>query len=321
MDEFEIINKYLKKLTAKNPGAFNLSDDIFYDQKSSLAVTIDTYNEGVHFLNLKKPYLLIKKIIRSSISDLICKGVNPKYIFISVSGNKNIFNKLTLKKLTDSIQQEQKKFGFLLSGGDTSFSKKISFTVTCLGFSKKIIKRNNAKINDNIYVTGNLGDSFIGLNILKKKIKTNNNFKKYFLKKYYLPVIQVNFSKYLIKYANTSMDISDGLFADLSKLIKNQNLGFEIDIKKVKISKNLSTLLKINKSLKLKNIISQGDDYQILFTANSKYHNEIETLSNRIKLPITKIGKIIYGRNNIKILNGQKLLKIPKFLGYLHSFK
>ena len=56
-------------------------------------ISIDTYNEGTHFLDFKKPDLVIKKIIRSSISDLICKGVLPKYYFISGSGNKKTFQK------------------------------------------------------------------------------------------------------------------------------------------------------------------------------------------------------------------------------------
>ena len=62
-----------------------------------------------------------------------------------------------------------------MGGGDTVFSKKLSFTITTIGYSKKIINRNNARLDDDIYVTGNLGDSFIGLNILKKKIKVKNN--------------------------------------------------------------------------------------------------------------------------------------------------
>ena len=107
-------------------------------------------------LILKDPELVIKKIIRSSISDLICKGVKPKYYFISGSGNNKSFSKSNLIKVSKSLKQEQKKYNVILSGGDTVWSKKLSFTITTIGFSKKIIFRNNAKLNDNIYVTGNL---------------------------------------------------------------------------------------------------------------------------------------------------------------------
>ena len=110
---------------------------------------------------------MIKKVIRSSISDLICKGVKPKYIFISGSGNKKIFNKKNLNLISNSIKQEQHKLNIKLSGGDTVFSSKSSFSIVSVGFSDKFVKRNKVKKNDDIYVTGNLGDSFVGLNILK----------------------------------------------------------------------------------------------------------------------------------------------------------
>ena len=84
MDEFQLFNKYFKKLTKNNIFAKNLNDDVFYDQKKKLVVSIDTYNEGIHFPNFKFPDLVIKKIIRSSLSDLISKGVKPTYYFISV---------------------------------------------------------------------------------------------------------------------------------------------------------------------------------------------------------------------------------------------
>ena len=169
MHEFQIIKKYFSKLSNKNKSSLNLNDDVFFNKSRKLVISVDTYIEGVHFINFKKPDLVIKKIIRSSISDIICKGVKPKYYFISGSGNKKSFSSYNLKKITKSLKQEQNKFNISLCGGDTVYSNKLSFTITSIGFSKKIILRNNAKLNDDIYITGNLGDSFAGLSILKKK--------------------------------------------------------------------------------------------------------------------------------------------------------
>ena len=169
MNEFELIKNYFQKLTKNNPSALKLNDDVFFDKKNKIVLSVDTYNEKIHYLNFKNPKLLIKKIIRSSLSDLICKGVNPTYIFLSGSGNKKHFNKKNLKLISKSINEEQRKYNFKLSGGDTTKSKLSSFTVVSLGLSKKIIKRNKVLVGDDIYVTGNLGDSFIGLGVLKKK--------------------------------------------------------------------------------------------------------------------------------------------------------
>ena len=98
MDEFELIKKYFQTNSINNPGAKKLNDDVFFDKKNKLVVSVDTYNEGIHFLDFKNPSLVIKKVLRSSISDLICKGVNPKYYFISGSGNKRSFSKKKIEE-------------------------------------------------------------------------------------------------------------------------------------------------------------------------------------------------------------------------------
>ena len=215
MHEFQLINKYFLKLSKENKSSLNLNDDVFFDKSKNLVVSVDTYVEGIHFLNFRKPEFVIKKIIRSSISDIICKGVKPKYYFISGSGNKKTFSSSNLKKISRSLNQEQNKYGIFLCGGDTVYSNKLSFTITSIGFSQKIIFRNNAKLDDDIYVTGNLGDSFVGLNILKNKISIDKSLNKYFKKKYYLPNLYLELSNKLLTFANTSIDIYDGLIADL----------------------------------------------------------------------------------------------------------
>ena len=100
MDEFELIKNYFQKISNNNPNAKKLNDDVFFDKKNKLVVSVDTYNEKIHFPDFKSPNLVIKKIIRSSISDLICKGVKPEYYFISGSGNKNHFKKKNLKMIS-----------------------------------------------------------------------------------------------------------------------------------------------------------------------------------------------------------------------------
>jgi thiamine-monophosphate kinase len=319
MHEFELIKKYFSKLSKKNKSALNLNDDVFFDKKKELVISIDTYNDKIHFIDFKKPDLVIKKIIRSSISDLICKGVQPKFYFISGSGNKKSFSNNNLLKISKSLKQEQKKYGIFLCGGDTTFSNKLSFSITSVGYSKDIIYRNKAKINDDIYVTGNLGDSFIGLQILKKKIKFNKKINDYFVKNYYEPNIQINFTKELLKLANSSIDISDGLIADLEKMLNNQNLSYQINEHKIPISKFLTMIVKDQK-LKKSQLISNGDDYQILFTASPSKARIIENKSKLLQVKITKIGKIISGFSKSSIINQKGKQILIKNKGYAHQF-
>ena len=319
MHEFQLINKYFSKLSNKNKGSLNLNDDVFFDKSKNLVVSVDTYIEGVHFVNFKKPDLVIKKIIRSSISDIICKGVKPKYYFISGSGNNKSFSSTNMKKISKSLEQEQNKYSIFLCGGDTVYSNKLSFTIVSIGFSKKIVFRNNAKLNDDIYVTGNLGDSFTGLKILKKKIKTNYSLRKYFENKYYLPILPLKLSNKLLSFANTSIDISDGLVTDLEKLINKQKFSYKLDLNSIPISKNLKKMM-FQKKLDKISYVSQGDDYQILFTANSAKSRIINKTAKSLGVKISKIGKICSNSEKSQIID-QKGNKIAlKTKGYYHRF-
>tara|TARA_B100001063_G_scaffold22285_1_gene16995 strand:+ start:88 stop:1047 length:960 start_codon:yes stop_codon:yes gene_type:complete len=319
MHEFQIIKEYFSKLSKINKSSLGLNDDVFFDKSKNLVVSVDTYIEGSHFPNFKNPGLVIKKIIRSSISDIICKGVKPRFYFISASGNSDHFSKKNLEKISKSLKEEQKKYKIFLGGGDTVFSNKLSFTITSVGFSTKIIFRNRAKINDDIYVTGNLGESFTGLKFLKNKIKSNNYVKNYFINKYFKPDLNLKLIHKLNYFANTSIDISDGLITDLEKLINKQKLSYKLYLDDLPISKNLNKLI-IKKKLKKISFVSQGDDYQILFTASQAKHRIITKTANSLGIKISKIGKICPLSQKSQIID-QKGKKINiKNKGYFHKF-
>ena len=318
MNEFILINKYLKPLTKKNLGSMNLNDDIFYDNKKKIAVSVDTYVQGVHFVS-NDPNHFLKKVIRSSLSDLYCKGINPKFYFLSFAFNKNFPTHLRLSKIKKILFSEQKKFNILLSGGDTTFSKNLVITVTVMGYSKKKpVFRKGSSINDDIYVTGNIGDSFVGLNIIKKKMNFGKS-NKYFQKKFYEPDLPYKLTPFLSEIASSSIDLSDGLGQDLKNLCKNSNHGAFIDLNLIPLSEKLIHLIKLNK-LDLKNVFSNGDDYQILFTSNVKNRSKINVLEKKLKMKISRIG-YINSNNNITFKYFNKIFKLnAENMGYKHKF-
>jgi thiamine-monophosphate kinase len=319
MLEFELIKNYFQKLSKKSPGALNLNDDVFFDKKNKLVVSVDTYTEGNHFIDFKKPELVIKKIIRSSISDLICKGVQPRYYFISGSGDKKSFSKSNLLKISKSLSQEQNKYKIILSGGDTVFSNKLSFTITSIGFANSIVYRNKAKINDDIYVSGNLGDSYLGLLVLKDKLKLNHHLTKYFINQYFIPNIQLKLTDQIKKFANTSIDISDGLLADLDKMINNQKLSYKLFLDDIPISNNLKKVLDLKKLSKI-NHVSNGDDYQVLFTASQNKRRIIKKIASNCGVKLTKIGSIQSHVEKSHIIDGKNVQITLKNKGYFHKF-
>ena len=309
MNEFEIIDKYFSKLTKNNRGSFNLKDDIFYDYNKKIAISVDTYVDKIHFMGFKHPNLVIKKCLRSSLSDLICKGVNPKYYFIASAGNSKHFTKINLSKISKALKSEQKKFSIKLSGGDTTYSNTLSFTFVVIGYSTTLpVLRNGAKLNDDIYITNTVGDAFLGLYIIKKNKKILNH--KYFVNSFYLPNIPYKFGKKMCLFANAAIDISDGLFQDINHLMENSKFAYDLDLNKIPISVNLAKYLKKNNKKK-KSFVSNGDDYQILFTAMKNKSNLIKRIAKKTNTLITKIG----------VIKKQNIKKTIKNQGYLHKFK
>ena len=269
---------------------------------------------------MKNPNLVIKKALRGAISDLICKGIIPKYYFMSCSGNKKHLTKTNLAKIQLALKEEQKKYSIFLAGGDTSRSNKLSITVSVVGYSKtNPILRSGAKVNDDIYITNTIGDAFVGLKLLKGKIKLSKKNRDYFLRRFYLPLLPMKFSKKIHLFANSSIDISDGFFQDLQHILSRSNLSSIIFKNKIPISSYLNSYLIRTKKNKL-NFISNGDDYQILFTASKKMRHLIKNISKSTstKLSIVGIVKKKFVSNDAKLT--KEYFKFPIKLGYMHNF-
>ena len=107
MHEFDLINNYFFKIAKKNKSALNLNDDVFFDKKRGVVISVDTYNIGTHFYDFKSPDLVIKKILRSSISDLICKGVNQSFILFLVLVIKKHLQKIIYIKFQSHLNQNK----------------------------------------------------------------------------------------------------------------------------------------------------------------------------------------------------------------------
>ncbi len=320
MNEYFIIKNYLKSLTNNNPSSLNLSDDIYYNFKNKLALSLDTYVEGVHFVDSSNPKKFLKKVLRSSLSDLYCKGIKPSSYFLSLALNSKHTKKKWLSDLKKILNNEQKRFSISLSGGDTVYSSKLVITIAVIGYSKKKpIFRNSCRLNDDIYVTGSIGDSFLGLNVIKKK-KNFGRLNSYFINKYYEPNLQNNFYLYLNKIASSSIDISDGLNIDLKNLISKTKYGAVVNLNDIPLSLHSSILVK-KKLIKVENIFSRGDDYQILFTSNKKNRLYINNLSKRLKVKLTRIGIITKGKRVVFKLNKKIFVISKEKMGYMHNFK
>ena len=134
-----------------------------------------------------------------------------------------------------------------------------------------------------------------------------------------MPNIQLKLTDKIIKFANTSIDISDGLLTDLDKMINRQKLSYKLYLKDIPISNNLKKILNYRKLPKI-NYISNGDDYQILFTASKNKRRIISKIADNYRIKLTKIG-LTQSINKKPFIVDDKNMKISlKNKGYLHKF-
>jgi len=261
----------------------------------NLLVTTDMMVEGIHFdLNLITPFQLGFKLVSVNVSDIYAMGGTPQYLLLDIAMNRNK-EKSFVDSFLDGIRRAMKLYGVFLIGGDISSSRKdMVLAAALIGNAKRHIRRSGAKIGDRIYVTGNLGDSACGLEILKKAIShhppqaesaisNEPTAKSYPLTVKYkqkglkwntiAPLIQRHLMpearnpKGFAKYAAAMIDLSDGLFMDLSRLCDESRVGARIFLERIPVSGRMRTVSSLLRLDAIKLACSGGEDYELLFTA------------------------------------------------------
>ena len=286
MNEFDFINKYLSSKNNSNQFSLNYRDDVGYANNSIFST--DTICEGVHFYKNDKPLLVAKKLIRVNVSDIIAKGIIPKFCLLNMSLGKSV-DDLWLNKFMKGIHSDLNFYKLNLIGGDTT--KNLHNTVLSLTIfgdlkDKKFIKRSSAKLNNSIYVSGTIGDSSLGLFCRNNlDFQLPKKYSDYLKNRYLLPEPRIELTNFINKNATSSTDISDGLYSDLKNICMTSKLGAEINFSNIPLSVAASRIIKENPTLKSQ-IINGGDDYEILFTGPDGLDK---------KKNITKIGKMTRG--------------------------
>ena len=120
MHEFKLIRKYFSNLTNSSKSSLNLNDDVFFDKTNKLVVSIDTYIEGSHFVNFNKPELVIKKVVRSSISDLILTHLDKLFqVIIKCAVFEFLYKPKTSSKII--IKEYLNASNFFLDDSQTKY--------------------------------------------------------------------------------------------------------------------------------------------------------------------------------------------------------
>ncbi len=310
MNEFELIN-FIKEYFKSD----YIGDDAFC-YKNCL-ISKDILIENVHFILNDNFFEIGAKSLISNISDIIAMGGEVKFFFLGLGlPDKLSFN--NLEKFLEGVKFIANKYKLILGGGDISKSLNDFFiSITIVGnVINKPVKRNNAKLGDNIYVAGEVGDSEIGLRIIKGEFSCKN--KNYFIKKHYIKELYPEFIKTLVnkEYINSMIDISDGFLQDLNHILDDSNKSAEIYVKNIPVSLEYQKLETILKEDFYRIPLISGEEYSLIFTSNKKYDNKIKSIANDMNVKVTKVGEVIK-RQKKKVIFKDLNIKLYKE-GYIH---
>ncbi len=311
LGEFGLIKSLHAKCKDVSPDVLiGIGDDAaaIKPHKNNTLITSDMMIEGVHFdLSFTTFHQLGHKFLAVNISDIFAMGGVPKHFIVSM-GIPPTIKINDIKELYSGIMRIAKQHKISLIGGDTCKSPNdLILSGTLLGHAKHAVTRRGAREGDAIYVTAELGDSAMGLNLLQKRqrkvLKFSHSSPGLKLMKNHLmpePAPLKNTSK-----LTSMIDLSDGLLSDLSHICDESNVGALIYEKNIPLSKELKVMAKKLDMDPLHFALKGGEDYALLFTAPSN-----------IKTSAFKIGEITGKGRYIIDVNGSKRAFNPE--GYDH---
>ena len=225
---------------------------VIKSQNKDLVHSLDISKINTHFPKDSMPEDIAYRSIAVALSDLAAMGAYPAFISIGLTSHSTDLD--WYKQFTRGVEEILNEYQLKLIGGDIT-NGEISVCVNVFGYAyEKIILRSTAKVGDLIYITGPLGEGRKGLEDWK-----NNQQTKY-IKKFFKPKVDFDKSKYISKYANSCIDISDGLMKDLSRICKSSEVGAKIIYENIPITNDIDDL-------------SYGDDYKLCYTCSPEFRD------------------------------------------------
>ena len=301
--EFELIAKLFAPLSAEAAGAYGLTDDAATIQPPpgcDLVVTADLLTAGVHFRADDPPKMIAKKSLRVNLSDLAAKGALPAGYLLSLAMPRD-WTLPWMQSFADGLREDQNAFSVALFGGDTtSTSGPLTIAITAFGFAPagRMIRRNGARPGDLVFVSGTIGDAGAGLAALKDEIANlSASERDVLVSRYQVLSPRLALGQALRGIATASLDVSDGLLADLGHIAETSGVRLTIDADRIPLSLAFKAA-----GESVLSAVTAGDDYEIAFTTPAARRDEIPQIAERAGTPVTEIGRVEAGKG-IALLN------------------
>jgi thiamine-monophosphate kinase len=320
--EDSLIARYFRPL-ATDPGAYSLDDDAGALKPSGddIVVTTDAIIEGVHFLPDDPPDTVARKALRVNLSDLAAKGAVPAGFVLTLALRSA--DEAWLKPFASALGEDATEFGCPLLGGDTvSTPGPLMVSVTAFGRVPpgKMVHRGGARVGERVMVTGTIGDAALGLAVLKGgkvHAATDSAARDVLIGRYRVPQPRVALAEIVRDHASASMDVSDGLAGDLTKLCGVSAASAVIDLEQVPLSGPARDLLSRG-VVAVETLIAGGDDYEILCTVPEDRVERFTQAAKGVGIAVSSIGTVVAGSAAPKFIDKEGRPIALERLSYSH---
>ena len=304
MDEFDLIRRYFAHHAQGDGVIEGVGDDgavLAATPGYSQVQVVDTLVEGVHFPSNVAAADIGYRCVAVNLSDIAAMGALPRFMTLALT----LWDKdeSWVGSFARGLFAAADEFGVQLVGGDTTRGDSVVVSINVTGEVEEgsALLRSGAQVGDTVYVSGTPGDAAAGLALLTEGIPDDP-----LVQRFLRPSPRVELGRQLRGHAHAAIDVSDGLVADLRKLLDASNLGARLEIDAVPLSDALRRRFDHDAALNF--ALTGGDDYELCFTAPPGAVDGIDG--------ITPIGTVTEGRQ-LECVRGGKLVDVDD-RGYRH---
>lgn len=316
--EFALIRRYFARPAPE--GVLGVGDDcaLLPPMAGHLAISTDLLIEGIHFFPDVDPVALGHKALAVNLSDLAAMGAAPRAFVLALAMPR--VDHAWLDGFSRGLLTLADAHGCALIGGDTTRSPQgIAIDVTIFGEvpAQLALRRDGAQADDDIWVSGVLGDADIALRLLLADASVSDpdgGLLAATRRALEWPQPQVALGLALRGIASAALDISDGLAQDLGHILTASSVGAELRVADLPVSPALAGL---SPSVARRSALSGGDVYQLCFCAPPAARVELAALAGRLALPLTRVGRIVPG-SGLRVLDEQGRVLAPSVGGFDH---
>ncbi len=309
MKEFELIqNIFQSSVMASTKGRSDLllgiGDDcaqVAVPQGQNLVFSMDTLVEGKHFPFDADPLDIGYRAVATCVSDLAAMGAKPAFFTLALTLPES--DPQWLAALAQGMAEIAEPIGLALVGGDTTKGP-LTITLQVHGYidTGTAPLRSSAKVGDDIYVTGLLGDAAAAVPIVTGELQVTSERFDYFYEQFWRPEQRLIAGMALKRVVNAMMDLSDGLAQDIQHILKASDVGAILDASLLPLSHELKQW---QPEAAIALALTGGDDYELCFTAPKEQAEEVALITQTLCLPCTKIGEITEEGLSIKGYDGE----------------